>query len=189
MNVPLEISFRETDQSDQVEQLIRDRAEKLERVCPHLSSCRVAVEKTQKHQSKGQRFRVRIDMNVPPNHRLAVSREPSKGDLHTDLVTEIRDAFDAAERQVRSLNEKQQGEVKSHPDQEVQAVVEMLDKEQGYGFLRNTDGQQIYFHRNSVLRGEFDDLAIGTGVQYTPELGEKGLQASTVQKVAYPPHM
>jgi cold shock CspA family protein len=46
--------------------------------------------------------------------------------------------------------------------------------------------EEVYFHRNSVLHGEFDRLAIGMGVRYTAEVGEKGLQATSVQIVDKP---
>jgi cold shock CspA family protein len=45
---------------------------------------------------------------------------------------------------------------------------------------------EIYFHRHSVLHDEFDRLTIGLGVRYTAQLGDKGLQATSVQIVDTP---
>ena len=45
------------------------------------------------------------------------------------------------------------------------------------------DDREIFFHRNSVLNGEFKHLAVGTEVSFVEELGEKGPQASTVKLV------
>ena len=115
MQLPLEISYRGVKKTGWTENLIREKAAKLDQVCDHLTSCRVAVEKTQQHQRFGSPYRVRIDMKVPPSHELVVRREPSEGDIHHELPQVIREAFDVARRQLRELAERQRGEVKSHP--------------------------------------------------------------------------
>jgi cold shock CspA family protein len=182
MKVPLEIAFKGIEHTDEIEALIQEEADKLERVCHYMISCRVAVERRQQHQESGNPYRVRIDMMVPPGHELVVRREPSGGDMHDPLDIVLKHAFASASRQLRKLVEQQRGAVKTHPDQQVTAVVHKLFPQEGYGFLRTVDTQdEIYFHRNSVLHDEFDQLAIGTGVRYTAEEGEKGLQATSVQ--------
>src|SRR4030042_3032 len=49
----------------------------------------------------------------------------------------------------------QRRDVKSHPQNQVMAYVEKLFRDKGYGFLRSLDGQQVYFHKNSCLHGEW----------------------------------
>jgi cold shock CspA family protein/ribosome-associated translation inhibitor RaiA len=180
MNVPLTISFRGLAKSAIAEELIRIKTEKLAQAFP-LSRCGVSVERTQKHPREGQPFRVRLDMTVPPGHKLSVVREETEGEMHTSLTTEIINAFDAAEQQLKKLKEKMHGEVKRHPQQEVTALVDELHVEEGWGFLATVDSRRIYFHKNSVLHGEFDRLAIGTGVNFFEEQGEKGPQATSVR--------
>jgi len=187
MKIPLEIAFKGIPHPDEIEALIREEAEKLDRVCNYLMSCRVMVERRQQHQEVGNPYRVRIAMTVPPGHELVIRREPSKGDMHDPLPIVIKHAFTAAARQLRKLVEEQRGTVKTHPEQEVTAIVHKLFPEEGYGFLRTVDTQEeIYFHRNSVLHHEFERLTIGMGVRYTAEMGEKGLQATSVQIVDTP---
>jgi cold shock CspA family protein len=187
MKIPLEIAFKGISHTDEIETLIRQEAEKLDRVCSYVMSCRVMVERRQQHQEVGNPYRVRIAMTVPPGHELVIRREPSKGDMHDPLPIVIKHAFAAAARQLRKLVEEQRGTVKTHPEQEVTAVVHKLFPEEGYGFLRTVDTQEeIYFHRNSVRHHEFDRLTIGLGVRYTAEMGEKGLQATSVQIVDTP---
>jgi ribosomal subunit interface protein len=183
MKVPLELSFRDVEKTPELEDLIRDKVSKLERYCDHLNSCRVAVEKPQEHQRSGSPYRVRVNMTVPPGHELAVSREPGEGDLREEIQVAIRDAFDSAARQLKRLVDKQQGEVKQHPEQETMGLVSKLLPEEGYGFIQTQEGREIYFHRNSVLHDDFDRLETGTGVRYVEEPGEQGPQASTVQIV------
>ena len=97
----------------------------------------------------------------------------------------IRRTFDSARRELEKVVDKQRGEVKA-PAQPAEAVVEKIFREQEYGFLRALDGEQVYFHKNSVLHKHWDRLTPGTVVRYTPEMGEKGLQASTVEPVDKP---
>ena len=107
--------------------------------------------------------------------------------MHDPLGIVIKHAFTAAARQLRKLVELQRGTVKTHPDQQVTAVVHKLFPQEGYGFLRTVDTQdEVYFRRNSVLHDDYSRLAIGMGVRYVAEEGEEGLQATSVQIVDTP---
>ncbi len=186
MEVPPEITFRGVEKSDSIEQLVLEKAAKLDEIYEGIVSCRVALEKIQEHQRSGNPYRVRIVTRVPPGHELVVRQEPPKSEMHKPLQGVVNDAFEALRRQLIRLKEKQQGDVKSHPKQDLVGYVVRLFPEEGYGFLRTTEGRELYFHRNSVLHGDFDRLEIGTGVRYFPGEGEKGPQASTVQIVDKP---
>jgi cold shock CspA family protein/ribosome-associated translation inhibitor RaiA len=181
MNVPLSINFKGLEKSEALETLVRSKAEKLEKLCSYLSSCSVSIERIQEHQRNGQPFRVRIDMTVPPGHELSVTRAESEGEMHTALTTGIRNAFKAAEQQLRKLKGKQIGRVKNHPQQVVDAVIVEINREEGWGYLQTTDDRKLYFHEHSVLHGGIERLAIGTGVSFSEELGEKGPQATSVR--------
>ncbi len=186
MQIPLDVTYRNVNKTDALETLIRDKVDKLEEVCDHIMSCHIAVEKVHENPSSGSPFRVRIDMTVPPGHELAVSKNPSEGVQHTPLETVVRDAFEAARRQLTELTQKQRREVKEHPAQDMGAIVTQLFREEGYGFLKSLEGEDVYFHRNSVLHDDFDRIEIGTGVRFFTEEGEKGPQATTVQIVNKP---
>ncbi len=182
MQVPLEIAFKDIANTTEIEDLIRLQVTKLERICGYITSCRVMVERPQEHQRVGNPYRVRIDLMVPPGHELVVRREPSQGDMHDPVEVVIRRAFDAAARRLQKLVRLQQGTVKTHREQQAAAVVHSLFPDRGYGFIRTVDSQEdIYFHRNSVLHNGFDRLKVGMGVRYSAEVGEKGLQATSVQ--------
>ncbi len=182
MRVPLELTFRDVEKTPAIERYIRDSVQKLERVCTELVSCRVVVEQPQRHQKAGRAFRVRVDARVPPGHELVVRREAGEGDLHETLREVLRDAFGAMRRQLQDLGQRQRGETKAHPSRdEASALVLRLFPEESYGFLRTLDGQEVYFHRNSVLHKEFDLLRVGTGVRCVAEPGDEGLRATTVE--------
>ncbi len=117
-----------------------------------------------------------------------VGRNPLRRRLLREepLEAMIRRAFDSARRELEKVMDKQRGEVKAKPGQQAQAIVEKIYRDQGYGFLRTLAGEQVYFHRNSVLHNHWESLKVGTAVRCTPETGEKGLQASTVEPVEKP---
>ncbi|MCD6041569.1 MAG: ribosomal protein [Burkholderiales bacterium] len=108
MQIPLQISLHGISQSEALYDAIRDRAEKLERYYERIMSCRVVVELAGRHKHKGKEFAVRIDLKVPGGE-LAVTREHDE-----DLQVALRDAFDAARRQLEDYAREQRGDVKSH---------------------------------------------------------------------------
>ncbi|HKB84955.1 MAG TPA: HPF/RaiA family ribosome-associated protein [Ignavibacteriaceae bacterium] len=180
MQIPLEISYRDVKKTDDIDNLIREKVNKMERICDYMTSCRVAVEKPQRTINDGNPYRVRIAMRVPPGHELVVERKPGEGEMSDGLEKVIRYAFDAAKKQLEKLTEKQRENIKQHPQQEVAAIVDRIFYEDGYGFLRTINGREIYFHKNSVVNKDFKEIETGMGVNFFEEQGEEGPQASTV---------
>ena len=109
-----------------------------------------------------------------------------RGIREEPLLALIHRTFDSARRELEEVVERQRGEVKTPAYRSLLAVVEKVFREQGYGFLRTLEGEQVYFHKNSVLHGHWQKLRVGTAVRYAAELGEKGLQASTLEPVGRP---
>lgn len=177
MRLPLQISVRNVSLSDAAKDNIRDKAAHLDQYYDNITSCRVAVEAVNRNQRQGILYKVRVDMTVPGSE-LVVNRESDE-----DVYVTIRDAFDAVARQLEKHARKQRSEVKHH-EAPPEARVSRLFSQEGYGFIENTEGYEVYFHRNSVLNGDFDKLAVGASVRYVEELGEKGPQASAVTVVA-----
>jgi cold shock CspA family protein len=64
-------------------------------------------------------------------------------------------------------------------------VIRLL-REDGYGFIRSLEGQEIYFHRNASFHNDWPRLEVGTGVRYTVQEGDKGPQASSIEIVDKP---
>ncbi len=186
MQVPLEITFRDVPRTTEIEQLIHEKVGKLEELTDALTSGEVVVERRHKSRQSGNPYRVRLTFNMPPGHRLVAERKSIPQEDEQPLSAVVREAFEALRRQLKKVLERQRGEVKAHPDQAVGAIVDELEKGQGYGFLRTLDGRQIYFHENAVANGEFDRLTVGTGVRFSEELGEDGPQATVVQIVDKP---
>jgi cold shock CspA family protein/ribosome-associated translation inhibitor RaiA len=181
MQLPLQITFRDLPQSDALETAIREKAVKLEQFYDRIISCRVVIEAPHQHRHKGKLYHVRIDLTVPGGE-LVVNRAPGKRQAHEDAYVVIRDAFDAARRQLEGYARRQRGDVKTHEAPPHGRITE-LAAERGFGRIATTDGREIYFHRNSVVDAAFDQLEVGHEVRFTEESGDQGPQASTVQRV------
>lgn len=114
MQGPITVSFKGIQKTKSLEDLIYQKTSKLEQICSHMTSCHITVEIANQHQRTGSPFRVNIDMTIPPGHELVVKHKSSEGDLHDPLPHVLRDAFNAAGRQLKELVQRQQGEVKTH---------------------------------------------------------------------------
>jgi cold shock CspA family protein/ribosome-associated translation inhibitor RaiA len=179
MQVPVEITFRDVPPTEAVRTLVEEQAKRLDRFCENLTSCRVAIEHPQRHQRSGNPYRVRIELTLPPRKDLVVVQEPQDNEMHRGLRAVVRRAFRTMERQLKDMTELRRGDVKTHA--EPRAVIVRLFPD--HGFVRGLDGTEIYFHRNAVLHGDFERLAVGVEVRFEVEAGEEGPQASTVQLV------
>ncbi len=182
MQLPLQITFRNMNPSEAVETKIRERADKLDRFADHVMSCRVIVEAPHKHHHKGALYQVLIDITVP-GKELVVSRAPHDNHAHEDVYVAVRDAFDAARRQLEDYTRVIRGKTKLH-EPPPQGRIRNMMFDQNFGVIETIDGREVYFHRNSLLNGDFEKLDIGTQVRFSEELGEKGPQASSVHVVS-----
>jgi ribosomal subunit interface protein len=173
MQVPLQITLRHIPTSEALEARIREQAAKLEAFHPQLISCRVTVEELDKHQHQGRQFRVRIDAHVP-GHEIVANR-----DHHEDVYVALRDAFAALTRQLEEDVRVKRGDVKLHEVPQHGRVARLLAAE-GYGFIATPDGRELYFSRANVVHPDFNDLAVGTEVQFIEEVAAEGPQAKRV---------
>ncbi|MDJ0949283.1 MAG: HPF/RaiA family ribosome-associated protein [Alphaproteobacteria bacterium] len=182
MAVPLEISFQKLAPSDAVEARIRELADRLERYHDRIMRCRVVVEQVSRRHTKGKMYEVRIDISVP-GREIVASRNPGADHAHEDVYVAIRDSFKAAARRLEDHVRKRSGhQTKVHAVPATGRVVRLFADE-GYGFIAAPDGQEIYFHRNTVEGGGWEVMDIGTEVRFTASEGEKGLHALSVTPV------
>lgn len=178
MKIPLQITFNNMEPSDAVEAKIREKVVNLEHFAGEIMSCRVIVDAPHKHHHKGNIYAVKIDITLPGEEIIA-DRNPAQDHAHEDVYVAIRDAFNAARRQLEDHVRKRRNKVKTH-DTLPHGYIKELFPEENYGVIDTTDSRDIYFHRNSVFNADFDKLKIGDSVHFHEEMGEQGPQASTV---------
>lgn len=182
METPLEIAFHNISSSEALEAEIRKRVEKLERIYDRLIGCRVSVEAPHKQHRTGNVYEVHIEMRVPKGPEIVVSREPHHAKdryANPDIRTSLRDAFKAAELKLKAYKEQLRGEVKRHAPLFQGQVAQLVDGTD-YGFIVTKEGTQLYFHRDSLMDGDFAKLKPGEVIHYVEEEGDTGPYASKV---------
>ena len=160
MQVPLEVSFHNTESSKWAENEIRTRVAELEEIYGRLTSCRVRVDQRAENRNGTIPPVVRIELGIPGHNDLVVSHEPEhlqRKFQRPDLHNAIHEAFRIAERRLREA-----------PDAD-------------HGFLLTKEGGLLYFHRNAVLTGDFDKLDRGDEVYYVEDVGDSGPIATKVR--------
>ena len=188
MELTPEIIFHDVERAPWIEAYVAERLRHLERFARDITRCRVTLTREQSSRRTGNRYSALVEVRVPPQHDLAVKKQKEVADLAAQMPALINLAFGAIERQLKKTVALRRHEEKSHRDEgQPHGVIEKLFDGQGYGFIRTVgDDRQFYFHRNSVLHGDFGRLSIGAEVRFSPELGEHGPQASSVQLVSKP---
>jgi ribosome-associated translation inhibitor RaiA/cold shock CspA family protein len=187
MQVPLEVAFHNIDSSDWAEQEIRERVADLEKIYGRLTSCRVRVDQRAKNNNGTIPPVVHIELGIPGRPDVVVSHEPDhliRKYQRPDLHKAINEAFRIAERRLVDLKEKRDGRTKEPhhdgPNQALGQIAEM-DPAGEFGFLLTKEGALLYFHRNAMLSGNFDDLRRGHEVYYVDAMGDTGPIASKVR--------
>lgn len=101
------------DKSPAVEQTVAERIKKLERFATDIIRCKVTVEAPHKHHAKGNLYHVVVELHLPGTE-IVVNRDPSQNHAHEDVYVAIRDAINAAHRQLQSYVRVRRGNVKTH---------------------------------------------------------------------------
>jgi ribosome-associated translation inhibitor RaiA len=114
MQLPVNITYRGLEKSDEIDKLILEYSARLEKFCDHINRCDVAIEQPNHAHQKGNPYRVRIDVTVAPRHELVAEEEQIDNGSHQPLNKAIHDAFKTMERELRRVVDKQRHEVKTH---------------------------------------------------------------------------
>lgn len=178
MQLPLQITFRNLDHSDAIEAKVREKAAKLERFANKITSCRVVVEAPHQHHHKGVLYQVKIDITLP-GKEIVVTQNSDQNHAHEDVYVAMRDAFNAAQRQLEDYLRKRRQDIKTH-DTPPHGQIDRLFPYEDYGVIRTSDNREIYFHRNSIVNNDFEKLEVGMPVHFAEEMGDDGPQASSV---------
>lgn len=181
MEHPVQVAFRGLEPTDALKRAVEERAEDLEHYFNKIQSCKVMVESAHRSHRQGNLYHVRIRVAVPGDE-IVVSRDPPEHAQNEDMYLAINDAFKETARRLEDYVRRRRGQVKQRVSPPSGRVVRIFPDE-GYGFLEDADGREIYFHRNSVLDGAFPRLEVGSEVRFAEEPGEKGPQASSVSVI------
>lgn len=100
MDFPLEIVIRDIPRTDELEQRVRAKVEKLAALHDRITRCRVVISAPAQAHHRKAPYHVSIELGLP-GPEIVVNKEASQDPTHEDLTVALRDAFDAARRQVQ----------------------------------------------------------------------------------------
>jgi ribosomal subunit interface protein len=103
MDLQLQITTRELAGSQALEEKIRDKAEKLAKLYDHIVSLHIVVESPERRHHKGKLYNCKIRLTVPGDE-IVVNHESD-----VDPYVSVRDAFDAAKRQLQDHVDRKRG--------------------------------------------------------------------------------
>ncbi len=180
MQTPPQIQYQGMSATPKIQEAIEQHVADLEQRCGRVTACRVVLKGPGERHRKGGLYEVHIRLALPDGREVHVGRTPPADERHSDLDFAINDAFKHARRQLQDRVRRMQGQVKHREGSAVGTVIR-IDPAGDFGFIESTDGQEVYFHRNSVLDDGFARLQVGSRVSYAEEPGVKGSQATTVK--------
>lgn len=184
MQRPLQITYKGIDSSPTFDALIRDRAMSLERRHPRITGCRVVVDVPYRgSESAKVPLAVTVEVEIP-NRSLVIGKDTQdRREMKDDHTAALNNAFTAVERQLDKIADLQDQDVKRHEGVAANGMIVGLFPDQGYGFIEVDNSTELYFTRNGVVGGDFDELDVGMMVQVTRATtdGPMGPQASSVR--------
>jgi ribosomal subunit interface protein len=134
MSNEFQIVFHNIEQSDAITDAVQKKIDKLRRYCGDIIGGRVVLDCPHNNHHKGKVYSVALELQTP-NKPVMVTQDQHDNHAHEDLYVAIRDAFNAAERQLKSVDKKhRKAAAHKNPDAvaEDMAVDEDLDDEPEY---------------------------------------------------------
>jgi len=187
MQAPIEIAFQHFEPSEEIRAEVTKQAKRLEKFSDRITSCHVAIAGPMTRHRQGEQFKVDIRIAMPGHRDVIVTRTHGDAPERAHPLVAVREAFDAAVRQIEEFAREMRGQVKEHQVKdrltESSGRVTKFLAGEDCGFIETADGREIYFHRNAVLGGAFDRLTIGSEVRFFEEVGVKGAQSRAVRLV------
>jgi putative sigma-54 modulation protein len=106
MGAQVEVHFHGIEKSQALEQQVRAKVAKLEKLFSRMTSCRVAVEVPQRSAERPKVYQIKIEIGVPRRAPIVVSHGRTGSRASEDLPLAIREAFEAALRKVDGMSAK-----------------------------------------------------------------------------------
>jgi protein required for attachment to host cells/ribosome-associated translation inhibitor RaiA len=108
VSLPMSVVFRNMEASSTVHSAALKHVAKLGRKYGRIVSCRVTVEAPHRHHRKGRLFLANVDLMLP-GREITTKGTGKNKHAHEDVNVALRDAFDAAARQLQDHFRRKQG--------------------------------------------------------------------------------
>ena len=103
MQTPLEIAYRYCEPSEEIRSEIAVQVQRLEKLSPRMTSCCVVVNGPQSRHRRGEPFEVELRIAMPRHRNVVVDRHHNEAPEREYALVAIREAFDAASRQIEGI--------------------------------------------------------------------------------------
>lgn len=171
----LKIESRNIDMTARWKTEIETRMADLQRNHDDLTHGRVTLTKNLHHKKLDNVAEALVLVTLPGRHTLTARKEDKT------FEEAIRAAFHAVAIELRKFREKRgRTEVRTAPIPPERGVVSKLFPLEGYGFILQDGGGEVYFHQHALQGVTFEQLEDGMEVVYNLEQGKKGPQATVV---------
>jgi ribosomal subunit interface protein len=173
----LEIESRNVGMTPRWKSEIESRIADLRKRHHNLIHARVSLTKNLHHKKLANVAEALIVVSLPGRHTITSRKEDKT------FEEAIRTAFDAMAIELRKYREKRgHTEVHTAPIPPLRGVISKLFPIEGYGFILREGGGEVYFHMHALQGLKLEELTDGTDVVFNIEDGNKGPQATTVQR-------
>ncbi|GJM12884.1 MAG: hypothetical protein DHS20C12_12870 [Pseudohongiella sp.] len=105
MTNEFQVVYHNIDQTEAIADAVQKRIEKLERYCDQIINGRVVLDSPHNNHHKGKVYSVTLEIHTPALE-VRVNQDQHDNHAHEDLYVAIRDAFNVAERQLKSVDKK-----------------------------------------------------------------------------------
>jgi ribosomal subunit interface protein len=135
MTNEFQVVYHNIDQTEAISEAVQKRIDKLERYCDHIIKGRVVLDSPHNNHHKGKVYSVTLEIHTP-ELEVRVNQDQHDNHAHEDLYVAIRDAFNVAERQFKSIDKKHRAtplhqEIETMaPETADPAAKEVLDEEE-----------------------------------------------------------
>ena len=180
MQVEPEITYKRFDPSERIKARVEKALRQLEEHHPRITACKVIVEGGSHRRRTGDLAKVTLHVLMPGSKEVAVSNRQDDAKAHSDVMVAIRDAFAAAERQLRALKPNPRAEAQT-PTRLSGTIARFIAGEPA-GFITGQDGIDYYLHAREVTGANFDTLTVGESVTFRPDEGRNGPLARAVHR-------
>ncbi|GAB5497997.1 MAG: hypothetical protein PsegKO_03080 [Pseudohongiellaceae bacterium] len=105
MTNEFQVTYHNIDQTEAINDAVNKRIAKLERYCDQIITGRVVLDCPHNNHHKGKVYSVGLEIHTP-SKEVRVNQDQHDNHAHEDLYIAIRDAFNAAERQLKDIDKK-----------------------------------------------------------------------------------
>ena len=106
MQVPLDITFQNSEPSETIRSEVERQAKRLEEFHDRITSCHVTVVAPTMRRRKGELFAINIRVAIPHHKDILVSKTHGDAPEHEHVMVAIKDAFAAAQRQIEDADHR-----------------------------------------------------------------------------------